>query len=293
MDSSTSQRVVAIMPTYNSSCFIVDTLQSLANQTWTNLHILIGDDCSTDATFEIVSDFGRRNPNVEIVRNKSNLGWVGNTNALLNQADGEYAFFAFHDDLIEPTFVEKLVKELVNNSGAVLAYPDVQVIDENERVSGHWRLHEPKLGGWTVPRGIYWMGRPSAWWVGIHGVFRLSLAKEIGGLRSSSIGEIGADWPWLLHLATRGRFVRVPEVLCSKRYTGSNLSRTWRLNRQDQRAWKLAGVEEVMRSKAHISTRSVVGLYGLLLAIAPPSLGRIRKKLIRLAKSRRTYGVWR
>ena len=50
-------RVTALVPTYNGAEFIRRTLDSLAAQTWTNLEILIGDDCSTDDTLEIVRRF--------------------------------------------------------------------------------------------------------------------------------------------------------------------------------------------------------------------------------------------
>ena len=105
-------KVTALVPCYNAAEFIEPTLECLAAQTWPDLKILIGDDCSSDSTLDVVRRFASKQPNVRLVTRGSNLGWMGNSNDLMSQAQGELMFFAFHDDLVAPTYVERLVKTL-------------------------------------------------------------------------------------------------------------------------------------------------------------------------------------
>src|SRR3954453_5983227 len=102
-------RVTAVVPCYNAAGFIARTLDSLAAQTWPSMEIIIGDDCSSDETFRIASDFEEAQTNVQVVRRDRNVGWLTNSNDLMARATGEFMFFAFHDDVLEPTYVEKLV----------------------------------------------------------------------------------------------------------------------------------------------------------------------------------------
>jgi len=59
--------VTALMPCYNAAEFIGSTLDCLVAQTWPNLEILIGDDCSTDETPRIVARFAQEHPNVRVI----------------------------------------------------------------------------------------------------------------------------------------------------------------------------------------------------------------------------------
>ena len=113
-------RVTALVPTYNGARFIRRTLDSLAAQTWTNLEILIGDDCSTDDTLEIVRRFASEHPDTRVLERDANLGWLRNSNELMTRATGELLFFAFHDDIVAPTYVETLVRALEGNERAEL-----------------------------------------------------------------------------------------------------------------------------------------------------------------------------
>ena len=129
VDAARHPRVSALVPCYNAAEFLDKTLDCLARQTWPNLEILIADDCSTDATPRIVEAFVKAHPNVRVLPRSRNLGWLENSNDLMANATGEYCFFAFHDDLIAPTYVEKLVAALDEEPEAILAYSHVDVAD--------------------------------------------------------------------------------------------------------------------------------------------------------------------
>ena len=70
--------------------------------------------------------------------------------------------------------------------------------------------------------------KKGAWWIPNRGLFRADAGKRVGGVRRHPGGEYSADWPWLLHLALLGEFVRVPEPLVRKEWRKEGLSHSWR-----------------------------------------------------------------
>ena len=227
-------RVVACLPAWNAAAFIRPVLDSLAAQTWPNLAIRISVDAGDDDTAAICRAFADRHANATVACQASRLGWIGNARWLLKDLSGDYAFFAFHDDPLHPTYVERLVAALEANPRAVLAFSDV----------------ESNIGGFSYgdlegitdrferARRILLPSGP--WWVPNRGLFRTAAARQLGGPRRHWGGEYGADWPWLLRLALLGEFVRVPEPLISKAFRTDGLSATWTKSRWRRLAVRLA-----------------------------------------------------
>ena len=239
--------VTALVPTYNGSAFITRTLDSLAAQTWPNLEILIGDDRSTDDTLDVVRRFAETHPNTRIVERDTNLGWLRNSNDLMTRAKGDLMFFAFHDDVIAPTYVDELMGALSTNERAVLAFSDMHV----HELDGTGRLHVfDELEGLTigVERGRVMVRRPENWWVPNRGLFRSSAFAEVGGIHPNELGEYSADWTWLLGLSLIGEFVRVPKVLCTKYYVAGSLSKRWPHDTGQVSALQRSGIAEIRGS---------------------------------------------
>ena len=266
-------KVVALMPAWNAENFIVPVLESLAAQTYPNVQVLISDDASADRTAELCEDFEARHGNFRLIRQPRNLGWIGNVNALLREADGEYLFFAFHDDLLKPRYVECLVDALERNPKAVLAFSDMirRVV---AAVSESFLVADPAPEDIKVyldlegvanrrERGIRvarkW-GKPPSYIVMLanRGLFRATAARKVGGLRRHFAGEFGADWPWLLHLALLGEFVRVPEALIEKCYRPTTLSATWKFSLWQRLGALIACMRETRRARLPIAEELTV-----------------------------------
>ena len=259
------------MPAWKAEAFIEPVLRSLATQTYSNLRILISDDASPDATAAMCEAFAARDPRFEVIRQTRNLGWIGNVNALLRAARGrgEYFFFAFHDDTLEPEYVGALVAELEKNSRAVLAFCDVRITHVNgpEVVSNYDRLEgvaDPLERGRRVIR------QEGRWWIPHRGVFRSWAAENIGGLKRHLADDFVADWPWMLHMALLGEEIRVPRVLCNKVYHQESRSRQWDYTDFARWAVALSCMREVWNSP--------LGLSGKLLL-----LGRLTEFCARIA----------
>lgn len=87
-----------ITVTYNSSQFIRDAIESVLASTYTDFELIIGDDCSTDNTWEIINEYN--DPRIIKYRNETNLREYPNRNKALNMASGEWVIFIDGDDLI-------------------------------------------------------------------------------------------------------------------------------------------------------------------------------------------------
>lgn len=220
--ASALPRVVALLPARNAEAFIGPTLSSLAAQTYPGLEVLISDDASTDRTPALCAAFAATTPRVQYLAQPKRLGWIGNVNALLHAADGDYVFFALHDDPLEPTYVERLVAALETHPRAVLAFADV------EAVGRRWTYTRLEGVSDRFERARWILTRDGPWWAPYRGLFRPGVARQIGGMRRHPAGEFMADWPWLLRLSLLGEFVRVPEPLVHKVWLESGLSRRWR-----------------------------------------------------------------
>jgi glycosyltransferase involved in cell wall biosynthesis len=123
-------RVSIAIPVYNGARYLSATIESILSQTYTNFELIICDNASSDATGEICQSFAQRDARVYYYRNEQNIGWAGNHNRVIDLARGVYFKWAAHDDLLDPTFLEKCVRVLDENPEVVLCYPRTQFIDE-------------------------------------------------------------------------------------------------------------------------------------------------------------------
>jgi len=238
-------KVTAILPSYNAENFIHETLECLAAQTWENLEILIGDDASTDQTPKILQRFAASHDNVVVLLREENLGWLENSNDLMAKASGELMFFAFHDDVVSPDYVEKLVRALDANPDAVLAYSDVEFFQVNGASSTVIFEGVGKEKS-AFARALRLGMRLQGWWVPNRGLFRSSAFPKIGGIRQSNAGEICADWVWMVDMSMIGSFVRVPEILCRKYYKDTSLSLNWGRKVISPEQWREVGKSAVL-----------------------------------------------
>lgn len=107
---STKGLVTVITVTFNSSAFISDAIESVLASSYTNLELIIGDDCSSDDTWEKICKYNDKR--IISYRNLKNIGEYPNRNKALSMAKGEYLIFIDGDDMIYPHGLEFMVKML-------------------------------------------------------------------------------------------------------------------------------------------------------------------------------------
>ena len=99
-----------ITPTYNSSKYIAETIQSVISQTYIDWELIIIDDCSSDDTTEIVESFILLDERIKLIRNQNNRGAAFSRNAGMIKSKSNYLAFIDGDDVWEK---DKLQKQLL------------------------------------------------------------------------------------------------------------------------------------------------------------------------------------
>ena len=124
IDFNRNTLVSILVATYNHKNYILDCLNSIKNQTYKNLEIIISDDSSKDDTDKIINKFIKENKNLKIkfFIQKKNLNISKNFNFLFKKSKGKYIIFFGGDDIMEKNMIEIQLKTLIENPKASFCY---------------------------------------------------------------------------------------------------------------------------------------------------------------------------
>jgi len=200
------------MPLYNGAAFVAETLDSVLNQSYQNIEIIIRDNDSTDNSKEIVKGYLARDQRIRFSSAKTNEGAAKNYNAVFAQATGQYFKWAAADDLLDPTFVEKCVEVLETSPSTVLAYPQSIIIDASGAQVKHLDDRLDADGD-----------DPQARYLAVHTQLRECNAV-FGVIRREALAKTSLIQPYqsadahlLAELTLYGRFQEIPERLFFRR----------------------------------------------------------------------------
>ena len=132
--------VSVLVVAYNSSATIVETLDSIYGQTYSELELIVSDDCSKDNTVEIVRDWlathSQRFRRAELLTTEKNTGIAANFNRAERVATGEWVKVIAGDDILLPECVETMVGYVSEHTDAVYVFSrmrgfgqDVELVD--------------------------------------------------------------------------------------------------------------------------------------------------------------------
>lgn len=115
------------MPTHRRSRVIARTLQTVLNQTFHDMEILIRED-GEDGTEAVIRAIG--DPRIRFHRNPTPLGMPGNLNRLIEDTRGEYVLVLHDHDRFDPTLIEKMVHVLDRHRNVTYVHSALEVHDE-------------------------------------------------------------------------------------------------------------------------------------------------------------------
>ena len=121
--------VYILILNWNEKDLTIDCLKSLANVIYDNYKILIVDNGSNDNSVNMIKN---QYPNVEILQLEKNVGYAAGNNAgfdhIKNNNPG-YVIYLNNDTIVDPNFIEPLVKPLMENSGIYQSVPKIFYAD--------------------------------------------------------------------------------------------------------------------------------------------------------------------
>jgi glycosyltransferase involved in cell wall biosynthesis len=205
--------VSAVIPVHNGADHVSEAIRSILGQTRPPIECLVVDDGSTDATAEVVREFG--DAVVYVGHEREGVSAARNRGARL--ARGDLIGFLDHDDVWLPTKLERQV-EALEDSGRVLALCAVRVVDERGRIlrTQHLRAREDLLTGMLMFDGTETVSCSST------GLLRRDEFLKIGGFDPAL--SVSADWDLLFRVLLGGPIAYVDEPLVRYRLHDTNMS---------------------------------------------------------------------
>jgi glycosyltransferase involved in cell wall biosynthesis len=170
-----SPLVSVVIPAFNASNTLQQTLLSVSAQTYRNMEIIVVDDGSADHTALIARDFSQIDPRVRLIQ-KSNGGVASARNAGTQASAADFMAFIDADDLWHPTKIAKQIALLTaGGNDMALVYSPFRLIDTAGMVVGSSRNH--RVEGWVVNRHFYinFIGNGSSI------LIRKHVLEELGG----------------------------------------------------------------------------------------------------------------
>ncbi|HSA07339.1 MAG TPA: glycosyltransferase family 2 protein [Candidatus Gastranaerophilales bacterium] len=116
--------------TYNGEKFLREQLDSIYNQTYKNIEVIVCDDCSTDGTVKILEEYSQKY-GLKYYINEKNLGLNKNFEKVLKLCNGEYIAISDQDDIWLPQKLAILMNEIGN---ATLIHCDSSIINQNGEI---------------------------------------------------------------------------------------------------------------------------------------------------------------
>jgi len=117
----TQNLISVIIPCYNRAQLIIKSVDSVLNQTYKNIELIVVDDGSTDNSLQVLEAIREKDNRVKVI-SQENKGPYPARNKGLKEAKGEFIAFLDSDDTWDPHFLQKLYKALEAHPAAVLAY---------------------------------------------------------------------------------------------------------------------------------------------------------------------------
>lgn len=206
------------IPTYKNEKTIAASIDSALKQTYSNIEIIVVDNCSPDKTLAIVNSFN--DPKIKVFKNENNIGMCGNWNRCLDYASGEYIHYLHGDDVLFQNCVEKKINLAKQDSDIVLVFSATEIINSNDKPLMIRRYKNKNLildGQKLAYESLYKrniFGEPS------NVLFKRKILEYTNPFCKEL--KYATDWELWLRLACFGKIGYIADVLSKYRISDNN-----------------------------------------------------------------------
>ena len=207
-----------LLSVYNEEQNIINSIESINNQTFKNWELIIIDDASNDKTFEIISKLSAKNSKIKIIKNPKNYGLAKSLNKGIKIAKGEFIARVDADDINLPHRLEKQYQFMIENKNVDALGTGAWLVDKNgERLKSisltkKFNINDKKI----FSKSIFL--HPSV-------MFRKSFFSKIGNYDSSFLRAQDKEL-WLRGLSNGAYFTNLSEALIE--YNTNNYIQSWK-----------------------------------------------------------------
>jgi len=218
------EKVSVVMPVYNVEQYVAEAIESVLNQTWEGLELIIVNDCSPDNSLQVCQRF--TDPRIKIVEHEKNKGLAAARNTGIRHATGELVAFIDSDDLWYPEKLQLHIEHLDNNPHIGVSFSRSEFIHADGSKTGYHQM--PKLFDITAREILCRnpVGNGSA------PVIRKQVLEDIGYDRQGEIQYFDEDLRqsediecWIrIALTTAWKVEGIPQALTLYRFNEGGLS---------------------------------------------------------------------
>jgi glycosyltransferase involved in cell wall biosynthesis len=132
--------VTVICSSYNHQKFVKESLQSILNQTYKHIQIIVIDDCSTDNSVEVIEQFTKEHSEIIFIKNKTNLGLTKSVTNAMNYVKGAFFIDLAADDILLPNCIETQLNSFKNSrfKNLAIVYGNAELITEEGYHSSYY-----------------------------------------------------------------------------------------------------------------------------------------------------------
>lgn len=213
--------VTIICVCYNQARFVEAALDSVINQTYNDIELIVIDDGSTDGSPKIIKRWIANHPETTLLINATNLGYCKTFNKAYKISKGEYVIDLAADDILLPNRVEVGIKVFMKaGQDYGVTFSDAEHVEEQGTLL---RLHSDKYPHHTIPSGDiykdvidrYFICSPTM-------MFRRSVIDHLSGYDELLAFE---DFDFWIRASRKFKFIYTPEVLLKKRSVSNSMSK--------------------------------------------------------------------
>ena len=223
-NDTSSPLISVIIPVYNTEKYLADCLDSVINQTISNIEIICVNDGSPDNSLQILKQYASRDKRIKILE-QPNSGVIAARNNGISVARGEYILCLDSDDRIASVCLERLYNALINEP-CDLALPSVALFGNQTGLSD---LGAPTADNMCAGNRIY----------STCGLYKKELWKKYGGYDSRFANGIEDYDFWMNFFQDNRRIVKVPDVLFYYNVKPASESRNEQTEKYHQELFKL------------------------------------------------------
>jgi glycosyltransferase involved in cell wall biosynthesis len=237
------------IPVFNGGKSLERAIQSILDQDYTNLELIVSDNASIDNTQEICNKFAQQDQRIRTFKQKNNIGPTKNFQYVLSKAIGEYFMWLAHDDWIDPNYLGVCVRNLYTFDGLVLSAGRSEYIypngETNQLPSHSYSEISP------VKRVIHYFKTVSHNSI-FYGVFYTDIIKH-----SIFINAYGNDWITVASVLTKGKSLTNEEAAIhrSARGTSADIKSLFLNFGLIPRSWMYAAIGLVITATACVSSK--------------------------------------
>lgn len=120
-----AEKISVLVPVYNAEAFLAVSIASILAQTWSNIELILVDDCSTDASWSIIQRFAEREPRIVCSKNPTNMGAYQTRNRALAMATGDFTTVHDSDDWSHPQMLQFQIEAMLKDPSIKVSFTNM------------------------------------------------------------------------------------------------------------------------------------------------------------------------